>query len=342
MSHAPDEYIEIEDRVLEAMRPDLDEEEFNTVALQVYWFQRIHNRPYGKFCAMRRDARNWREIPAAPQSAFKQYPLRSFPGHLTTKTFRTSGTTGEGFGEHHFLSMRVYDEAILRGWDFFKLPGLPQVILTPSPGQSPHSSLSHMMGVLQQRAESGEQHFCMGDNGDLQIDKIGALIRDADAPMLVMGTALAFLHWLERGEEMRLPAGSFALETGGYKGSGRSLGKRELYEMIGDHLGLAPENIINEYGMTELGSQFYTRGLGHAHLGPPWMRALVIDPETGGEAAIGETGVLRIFDLANPGSVMAIQTRDLAIRCENGFELLGRDPTALPRGCSRAADEMLS
>jgi hypothetical protein len=67
----------------------------------------------------------------------------------------------------------------------------------------------------------------------------------------------------------------------------------------------------------------------------------VIDPETGREAAIGETGVLRLFDLANLGSVLAIETQDLADRRERGFELLGRDPGALPRGCSRAADERM-
>ena len=94
--------------------------------------------------------------------------------------------------------------------------------------------------------------------------------------------------------------------------------------------------------MTELSSQFYTRGLGHPHLGAPWVRALVIDPETESEVADGGTGVLRIFDLANTGSCCAIQTRDLAIRRGENFQLLGRDPAALPRGCSRAADEMLA
>ena len=74
---------------------------------------------------------------------------------------------------------------------------------------------------------------------------------------------------------------------------------------------------------------------------PPWLRAIVFDPETGGEVALGATGVLRIFDLANLGSVLAIETQDLAIRRERGFELLGRDPGAVPRGCSRRADELL-
>ena len=36
-------------------------------------------------------------------------------------------------------------------------------------------------------------------------------------------------------------------------------------------------------------------------------------------------------------SVMAIQTEDLAVRCGEGFELLGRAALAEPRGCSLMA-----
>src|SRR5258707_1863136 len=95
--------------------------------------------------------------------------------------------------------------------------------------------------------------------------------------------------------------------------------------------------------MTELSSQCYARGLHGRHQAPPWLRALVIDPEAGEETAAGATGALRLIDLANVGSVIGVQTQDLARRIDDGsFELLGRDPAALPRGCSRAADEMLS
>jgi hypothetical protein len=72
------------------------------------------------------------------------------------------------------------------------------------------------------------------------------------------------------------------------------------------------------------------------------VRSLVIDPESDNECAEGETGILRIFDLANIGSCCALQSRDLAIRRAEGFELTGRDPAALPRGCSRPADEILA
>ena len=60
----------------------------------------------------------------------------------------------------------------------------------------------------------------------------------------------------------------------------------------------------------------------------------IISPETGREVADGETGLLRVYDLANVRSVMAIQTEDLAVRRGDGFELIGRAALAEPRGCS--------
>ena len=112
--------------------------------------------------------------------------------------------------------------------------------------------------------------------------------------------------------------------------------------MFRQHLGLGENEVWNEYGMTEISSQFYSRGISNPHRGAPWVRALVIDPESGRECAEGETGSLRILDLANVGSCCAVQTRDLAVRKGEAFELLGRDPAALPRGCSRLADEVLA
>lgn len=340
-----DAYTQLESRILSLLRQDgITEAEFNACALEIYRFQREHNSPYHNYCThlgVPVDLSDWKKIPAVPQSAFKQFPLRTFPENETAATFRTSGTTGEGYGSHHFRSLALYDAAILHGWDFFKLPSLPQVILTPTPANAPHSSLSHMMGVLKERATGGEQIFCATENADALHASFVDAVRQ-NRPVLVLGTALAFLHLFEKGGLPKLPAGSFAMETGGYKGSGRSLSKAELYALFEEHLGLPEDSVINEYGMTELSSQFYTRGVGRPHSAPPWMRALVIDPETGDEVAEGGLGILRMFDLANLGSVLALETRDLAIRRSGGFELLGRDPSALPRGCSRSADEMLS
>jgi hypothetical protein len=67
---------------------------------------------------------------------------------------------------------------------------------------------------------------------------------------------------------------------------------------------------------------------------PRWARVQIISPETGREVADGETGLIRVFDLANVFSVAAIQTEDLGIRHGDGFELIGREQLAEPRGCS--------
>jgi hypothetical protein len=79
---------------------------------------------------------------------------------------------------------------------------------------------------------------------------------------------------------------------------------------------------------------------GRAHSGsnvfhfPPWARVQIVSPETGREAADGETGLIRVFDLANVFSVAAVQTEDLGIRRGDGFEVIGRVPQSEPRGCS--------
>ncbi len=330
------EYRALASRTFMSMRDDLAGEEFGTLALDIHAFQLRHNQPYARWCATFPAPAGWCEIPAVPQAMFKRFRLSCFPPQLTQLTFRTSGTTGETRGEHHLYDAALYCATILRGWGRLRLPAIPSLFLAQRPCDAPDSSLALMFGILAKRAARRAAFDIRAD-----AEKIHCLA--AHGPCAIFGTALAFLALFERmgDEHVRLPEGSFAFETGGYKGSGRDIPKAELYAKFFTHLGLPADSVWNEYGMTELSSQAYTRGLGRAHGTPPWLRALVIDPETGEETAIGEAGVLRMFDLANVGSVLAVQTADMAIRRKQGFELLGRDPSAIPRGCSRRADELL-
>lgn len=306
--------------------------DFEEIALAVHAWQRKACPAYGAFCATLPPVRSWRDIPALPLSSFRHASIRCFPAEDTLRTFRTSGTTGEGFGEHHFRTLHLYKAAALGGWKNAGLPTENILGLMPSPEELSHSSLSCMAGWLTKDFFSG------------QWEKLYSRLTQIETAPVLFGTAIAFLDffsWLG-DRALSLPSGSLAVETGGYKGTRRDLPKSDLYNLFETMLGLPATAVWNEYGMTELSSQFYTSGLGHAHHGAPWIRALVINPETNQEAEEGETGILRIWDLANVGSCSVLQTRDLAIRRGTGFELLGRDPAALPRGCSRAADEMLS
>jgi hypothetical protein len=190
-------------------------------------------------------------------------------------------------------------------------------------------------------------------------------------PLLLVGTAFSFVHLLdylaERYLRFELPPGSCALETGGYKGRSRSLPKAALHALISRRLGLPPGQIVCEYGMSELSSQAYDSAIAPSRITdhaprtthhathtthhaprttqhaprifhfPPWARVQIVSPETGGEVGEGETGLIRVFDLANVYSVMAIQTEDLGIRRGQGFALAGRAVLAEPRGCSLLA-----
>ncbi|MGK0187307.1 MAG: hypothetical protein ACI9R3_003094 [Verrucomicrobiales bacterium] len=331
----------------------VSDEAFNALALAVYRHQLRWNRPYAQFAQAQggADAANWSEIPAVSTEVFKfeQLPLVCGEPERASHRFRTSGTTGEARGSHYFHSLDVYEASIANAWRELELPVLPPFAVTLSPDAWPESSLGHMVRVLADRLPAGGGCFIESD-GTLQVEALDRSLRElpSECPVLVLGTALAFLRWFESMEtEFRqpivLPVGSAALETGGYKGSGIELEKSHLYQKFESYLGVPADRIINEYSMTELSSQFYTQGIGRPHRGPSWTRVRILHPETRREVPVGECGYVEIFDLANIDSVLAIQTRDIAIRHEGGeFELQGRDPAALPRGCSRAADELLA
>jgi hypothetical protein len=136
------------------------------------------------------------------------------------------------------------------------------------------------------------------------------------------------------------------METGGFKGRSREVPRDELHGAIASALGVPRTRIVNQYGMTELGSQFHDSVLRfpdrpRRKLAPPWTRVRLLDPETGEECAPGAAGRIAILDLVNTGSVLAVQTADLGRSVADGFEVLGREAGAEARGCSLAADAML-
>ncbi len=324
------------DRFLAQGRP----EDFETLALEIFAFQSQHNRPYARYCEfLNAHPASWREVPAIPQQAFKRSELKV--SEDTHYEFRTSGTTGEGHGRHFLPSLSLYRKAVLRGWDFAKIPRDNFFLLMQSPQVAPFSSLSRMGAFLSENRESG---FYLNDAAKIDTDRLRDDLAAQREPAVVFGTALAFVHLLEEPSwHVHLLDGSALVETGGFKGSGREISKGRLYWELSERFAVPQASIWNEYGMTELSSQFYASGTGQPHCAPPWVRFLVIDPRTGQEAPRGEVGLLRIYDLANLWSVLGVQTQDLAIaEDDESFLLLGRDLAALPRGCSRAVDELIA
>jgi acyl-CoA synthetase (AMP-forming)/AMP-acid ligase II len=180
--------------------------------------------------------------------------------------------------------------------------------------------------------------------------------RQGQEPALVLGTSFAFVHLLDAAgaSELELPAGSRAMQTGGFKGRSREVAAPELRGAIAARFAVPERHIVAEYGMTELSSQLYEGTLAHpsdaehgVYLAPPWLRVVAVDPSSLAPLPDGEVGIARIVDLANVDSAVAVQTAD-RVRVLPGrgveagrVELLGRAPGATPRGCSIAIDELL-
>jgi hypothetical protein len=278
---------------------------------------------------------------------------------------------------HSAESLLIYEESLLAWFrtQLQISQGIPIISLTPPPELAPHSSLLRMFETLRQKIGRDRSVFVgkIDEDGGWTLNfdaALEALRRGVDMqkPVLILGTAFLYVHVLDYlaglGINFKLPVGTRLMETGGYKGRSRSIPKDDLHQVICERLGILPTDILCEYGMSELSSQAYVqvphefcssrrkeaqssvsrkdqRLLRSAATGvfhfPPWARAQIISPETGCEVSEGETGLIRVFDLANVFSVMAIQTEDLGIRRGDGFELVGRSSLAEARGCSLMA-----
>jgi hypothetical protein len=297
----------------------------------------------------------WEDAPAVPAVAFKYLDFRAPDARVAEVEFQTSGTTeGEARrGVHRVLSADLYRAALLGPLKDALLPDADEICmasLVPKPADVPFSSLSFMIGEAADHLAT-EVHWLVDADGSWNAGATERFRgRDPSAPILLLGTALAFVHAIESASDALagLAPGSRIMETGGFKGVRRTVSREELYASIGEHTGVPGERIVNEYGMTELLSQLWEPVLREgiaaagAHLPAPWLRVRALDPVTLAPLREGEDGVLAFFDLANLGSVSHILTQDIGSVAEGRVRLRGRAADAEPRGCSRAMDELMT
>jgi len=338
--------------------------ELDELAREAFAFQVERSAPIRTLAAARGvDARrmtSWREIPPVPALAFKSVDL--LPAGVDPEralTFRSSGTTAERRSVHRHPFPALYRATIDAAFPGRCLPErpaghpVPMLSLIPSPVEVPDSSLSFMVGHAIGRWGAAESTYALGPAG-LDAEGAVAWVRERslspeNGPCLVLTTAFALAAWLDHLEtvdtRLRLPRGSVVFETGGFKGRRRELTRAELVGRAETYLGVPPDRVVREYGMTELTSQLYTRALDGGDpdlfVPPHWVRVRVLDPETLEEARPGEVGLIAVFDLANLGSALHLLTEDLGVIEEGGLRLLGRARGAELRGCSLTAEEMV-
>jgi len=329
---------------------------FQSLALAAFTHQYRNVEAYRRLCDARGllpgSIHTWQEIPLVPAAAFKTVPLAAGPTRIT---FRSSGTTrGSRHRSVHFQPFPdLYRKVIDLSFPGPCLPGpapVPILALVPPLRHAPDSSLSFMVDHILSRFGSPTSETAFGLRGVCSEDATAWVEAAAERgePVLVLSTAFALLHWLDHLEAqrktLRLPEGSTLFETGGFKGRSREITRPELLSQVEKTLGVPPQRIVREYGMTELSSQFYTHVLAgedeDLFHGPPWTRVRILDPETLDEAPEGSPGLITVLDLANLGSALHVMTEDLGVAEGPGFRLLGRAAGADLRGCSLTVEEL--
>ncbi len=265
------------------------EDEFDFLARSLFRLQFTGLLTYRRFCEARGSTPDsvgsWRQIPALPVAAFKEFEVTTIAPTDRVAVFHSSGTTAQTPSRHfhNAESLALYEASLLSPFktavlgDVDELVATERVrpldklgflILTPPPAQVPNSSLAHMFDTVRREFEANDSVFTgkLDPNGAWEIDIDATLfaLRGSmctNRPIVILGTAFSFVHLLDYFESnnirYRLAEGSLVMETGGYKGRSRALPRQELHALITRHLGVPPSNIVCEYGMSELSSQAY-------------------------------------------------------------------------------------
>ncbi len=310
------------------------ETDFAALALEIFHFQYKRNEVYHKFVKElgvdTAAIKNYQEIPFLPIEFFKTHKVVC--GNFEPEAvFQSSGTTGMVTSQHFVKDTRLYEQSLVRGFKLFF--GNPEdfifLALLPSYLERTGSSLVHMADLLIYLSRDEDSGFYLHD-----YDKLAAILaklKKQQKKVILLGVTYALL---DLAEQFPLDFPELILmETGGMKGKRREMVREELHSELRNAFGV--KDIYSEYGMTELLSQAYSKGLGIFSV-PPWMKILIRDiNDPLSLVPVGKSGGINVIDLSNIHSCSFIATQDLGkLHTTSDFEVLGRFDNSDIRGCN--------
>ncbi|WCT11191.1 acyl transferase [Mucilaginibacter jinjuensis] len=308
--------------------------QFDETALQVFRFQAENNAIYSQFIrGLNIDPASVNDIykiPFLPVEFFKSQEIVSSTDEAQV-TFTSSGTTGMITSRHIVTDVSWYEQSFRRAFELFygDIRNYCVLALLPSYLEREGSSLIYMADDLIKQSENPDSGFYLYNHEDLyqQLQKQQL----AGKPTLLIGVTFALLDFVEQ-YQIDFPE-LIVMETGGMKGRRKEMIREELHETLSNGFGV--KHIHSEYGMTELLSQAYSKGVGIFNC-PLWMKIILRDTNDPITTLTGNrTGGINIIDLANINSCSFIATQDLGkIYADGSFEVLGRFDNADIRGCN--------
>ena len=309
-----------------------NEENFNTIALEVFNFQYQNIPIYKSYIDLNKikinEINHFNKIPFLPIQFFKSHNVITNNKSID-KTFLSSGTTKNKRSKHSLHDIEIYKNSFLNG--FKKFYGDPQkwtiLALLPSYLEQGDSSLTYMVDQLIKLSNNKLSGYL-----DLENDNIENIIDSLkNENVLLIGVSYALLDLSQK----KLPSlkNWTIMETGGMKGRKKEMVRNELHQILKSSFDV--KNIHSEYGMTELLSQAYALNNGLFNC-PPWMKVMIRDLEDPYNwLSTNSSGGINIIDLANIYSCSFIETQDIGKKYENNsFEVLGRFDNSEIRGCN--------
>ena len=311
--------------------------EFNELACSLFRHQFEQNPVYRQFSTYLgvkpQQVKSIQQIPFLPVSFFKSHDIISQDQPEQT-TFYSSGTTGSTLSRHVVADLSLYDESLLRGFEFAFGPvtDFSFFALLPSYHQNKNASLLYMVDALIRNSKNG---------GGFYLDNTDDLLRDIEVQkphkkIMLIGVSYALLDLAEKKPDLHDIA---IIETGGMKGRRKEMTKADLHKTL--NAGFNTKVIGSEYGMTELLSQAWSKGDG-IFTCPPWMKILTREMTDPFQYVDGLTGGINVIDLANVHSCAFIATQDLGIARGSDFEIAGRFDNADLRGCNLLVEGLKS
>ena len=310
----------------------INNQNFGRHALELFHFQYNNNKTYQEYVQHLNvrpgDVTTISKIPFLPIQFFKYHKVKTgnfSPQHM----FESSGTTGST-SKHYIEDLGFYKNVSTKIFNSF-FGEIDQSIiigLLPSFLERDNSSLVYMVNHFMQKSKNSSSGFYL-DNFEILAERLRSF-SEKKLPVFLFGVTFALLEFAKRFQlDMK---NLFILETGGMKGRGKELIREELHQIL---KGAFNTNFVfSEYGMTELLSQAYLQRDGLFHT-PPWMRVLIReihDPFS--YAKKGQTGVIKVIDMANIHSCAFIETEDMGLLVRDGFKVIGRLDNSDLRGCN--------
>lgn len=310
------------------------DDDFNTLALQLFKHQFEHNSVYRSFCDLVNKHPSAvsciKDIPFLPIQFFKTHKVLSSDQN-TEAIFESSGTSQSETSKHYVFDLEVYEASFRNGFDYFygDIEDYAILALLPSYLERSNSSLVYMVNDYIKHSQHTDSGFYLDNLYELK-QTLLRLEKEGQKTLLI-GVSFALLDFIER-YPIKLKH-TIIMETGGMKGRRRELIKSELHEHL--KKGFSVDTIHSEYGMTELLSQAYSFGNGLFKT-VPWMKVLIRNINDPFDILnYGKSGGINCIDLANIHSCAFIATQDLGrFKSDSSFELLGRFDTADIRGCN--------